>query len=160
MGYVDMINERTCNFMALMEKTLIAPGSGHDIALAIRRNESLTSLDIRNIPGANTDSVFNSIGSFLLQEECQCRLGFLSCDAFQVTPSQTELVYSKEKEESTDGKPVKELTPGGKVTVTIKSDKGEKRIEALCRIDTANELAYYRHGGILHYVLRKMIGAA
>jgi len=53
-----------------------------------------------------------------------------------------------------------ELTPGGKVTVTIKSDKGEKRIEALCRIDTANELAYYRHGGILHYVLRKMIGAA
>ncbi|MGE4533207.1 aconitate hydratase AcnA [Halomonas sp.] len=53
-----------------------------------------------------------------------------------------------------------ELTPSGKVTVTIKSDKGEKRIEALCRIDTANELAYYRHGGILHYVLRKMIGAA
>ncbi|QTF92385.1 aconitate hydratase AcnA [Halomonas sp. BM-2019] len=53
-----------------------------------------------------------------------------------------------------------ELTPGGKVKVTIKSDKGEKTLEALCRIDTANELAYYRHGGILHYVLRKMIGAA
>ncbi|PWV79886.1 aconitate hydratase AcnA [Halomonas sp. A11-A] len=53
-----------------------------------------------------------------------------------------------------------ELTPGGKVKVTIKSDKGEKHIEALCRIDTANELAYYRHGGILHYVLRRMIGAA
>jgi aconitate hydratase len=53
-----------------------------------------------------------------------------------------------------------ELTPGGKVKVTIKSDKGEKHIEALCRIDTANELEYYRHGGILHYVLRRMIGAA
>ncbi|QJQ95016.1 MULTISPECIES: aconitate hydratase AcnA [Halomonadaceae] len=53
-----------------------------------------------------------------------------------------------------------ELTPGGKVKVTIKSDKGEKKLEALCRIDTANELEYYRHGGILHYVLRKMIGAA
>ncbi len=53
-----------------------------------------------------------------------------------------------------------DLTPGGKVTVTVKSDKGEKRFEALCRIDTANELAYYRHGGILHYVLRRMIGAA
>ncbi|WP_027965969.1 aconitate hydratase AcnA [Halomonas halocynthiae] len=51
------------------------------------------------------------------------------------------------------------LTPGGKVKVLIKSDKGEQRIEALCRIDTANELEYYRHGGILHYVLRKMIGA-
>ncbi|WP_148253263.1 aconitate hydratase AcnA [Aidingimonas lacisalsi] len=53
-----------------------------------------------------------------------------------------------------------ELTPGGQVQVTIASDKGEKKIEALCRIDTANELEYYRHGGILHYVLRKMIGSA
>ncbi|MFM9269298.1 aconitate hydratase AcnA [Halomonas elongata] len=53
-----------------------------------------------------------------------------------------------------------ELTPAGKVEVTITSPKGEKRIEALCRIDTANELEYYLHGGILHYVLRKMIGAA
>ncbi|MFC2992224.1 aconitate hydratase AcnA [Halomonas tibetensis] len=53
-----------------------------------------------------------------------------------------------------------DLTPGGKVKVTVASDKGEKKIEALCRIDTANELEYYRHGGILHYVLRKMIGAA
>ena len=52
------------------------------------------------------------------------------------------------------------LTPGGKVKVTVKSDKGEKKFEALCRIDTANELEYYRHGGILHYVLRKMIGTA
>ncbi|MFP4137617.1 MAG: aconitate hydratase AcnA [Halomonas sp.] len=53
-----------------------------------------------------------------------------------------------------------DLTPGGRVKVTVKSDKGEKKIEALCRIDTANELEYYRHGGILHYVLRKMIGTA
>ncbi len=53
-----------------------------------------------------------------------------------------------------------DLTPGGRVKVTVTSDKGEQKIEALCRIDTANELEYYRHGGILHYVLRKMIGAA
>ncbi|TFH88337.1 aconitate hydratase AcnA [Billgrantia azerbaijanica] len=52
------------------------------------------------------------------------------------------------------------LSPGGKVKVTITSDKGEKALEALCRIDTTNELEYYRHGGILHYVLRKMIGSA
>ncbi|ALM51326.1 aconitate hydratase AcnA [Halomonas huangheensis] len=53
-----------------------------------------------------------------------------------------------------------DLAPGSKVKVTIHSDKGDKSIEALCRIDTANELEYYRHGGILHYVLRRMIGAA
>ncbi len=55
---------------------------------------------------------------------------------------------------------LKDLTPGGRVKVTIASDKGEKKLEALCRIDTANELEYYRHGGILHYVLRRMIGSA
>ncbi|WP_043529276.1 aconitate hydratase AcnA [Litchfieldella xinjiangensis] len=63
-----------------------------------------------------------------------------------------------DEEVSIDG--IADLTPGGQVNVTIKSDKGEKKIEALCRIDTANELEYYRHGGILHYVLRKMIGSA
>ncbi|WP_277809661.1 aconitate hydratase AcnA [Chromohalobacter canadensis] len=49
------------------------------------------------------------------------------------------------------------IEPGAKVKVTIASSKGEKKIEALCRIDTANEMAYYRHGGILHYVLRSML---
>ena len=29
-----------------------------------------------------------------------------------------------------------------------------------CRIDTADEAAYYRHGGILHYVIRNMLDAA
>ncbi|QEA38768.1 aconitate hydratase AcnA [Pistricoccus aurantiacus] len=50
-----------------------------------------------------------------------------------------------------------ELKPGSKVKVTVKSDKGEKKLDALCRIDTVNELEYYRHGGILHYVLRSML---
>ncbi|MDN6180514.1 MAG: aconitate hydratase AcnA [Halomonas subglaciescola] len=53
-----------------------------------------------------------------------------------------------------------ELTPGGNVKVTIKTADGEQTVDAKCRIDTENELSYYRHGGILHYVLRKMIGAA
>ncbi|XKH60528.1 aconitate hydratase AcnA [Halomonas sediminis] len=53
-----------------------------------------------------------------------------------------------------------DLTPGGTVNVIIEGADGETTVEAKCRIDTADELAYYRHGGILHYVLRKMIGAA
>ena len=53
-----------------------------------------------------------------------------------------------------------DLTPGGTVKVVIKNADGERTVDAKCRIDTVNELAYYRHGGILHYVLRKMIGAA
>ncbi|MBI4410512.1 MAG: hypothetical protein HY561_12440, partial [Gemmatimonadetes bacterium] len=36
---------------------------------------------------------------------------------------------------------------------------GEIAFDAIARLDTAVELEYYRHGGILPYVLRKMLGA-
>ncbi|MDZ7854487.1 MAG: aconitate hydratase AcnA [Halomonas sp.] len=72
--------------------------------------------------------------------------------------SRTSLGLTGEEQVSIEG--LSELTPGGTVKVTIASDKGEKKLETLCRIDTANELEYYRHGGILHYVLRRMIGSA
>jgi aconitate hydratase len=29
----------------------------------------------------------------------------------------------------------------------------------MCRIDTLDELDYFRHGGILHYVLRQLAAA-
>jgi aconitate hydratase len=32
-------------------------------------------------------------------------------------------------------------------------------IPLLCRIDTLDEIEYYRHGGILHYVLRLLLAA-
>jgi len=32
-------------------------------------------------------------------------------------------------------------------------------IDLLCRIDTLDEIEYYRHGGILHYVLRQLLAA-
>ncbi len=50
------------------------------------------------------------------------------------------------------------INPSEKVKVEIKYDSGEiKTIQALCRIDTKNELEYYKNGGILQYVLRNMI---
>jgi len=52
----------------------------------------------------------------------------------------------------------KGLNPSDKVEVNIKYQSGElKKIKMLCRIDTKNELEYYKNGGILQYVLRKMI---
>ncbi|AMP89659.1 TPA: aconitate hydratase AcnA [Legionella pneumophila] len=49
------------------------------------------------------------------------------------------------------------LTPGAMVPVTIeRQDGGVEKIETLCRIDTADELEYYKNGGILQYVLRKI----
>ena len=52
----------------------------------------------------------------------------------------------------------KGINPSDKVTLEIKYVSGEiKKIETLCRIDTKNELEYYKNGGILQYVLRNMI---
>jgi aconitate hydratase len=42
--------------------------------------------------------------------------------------------------------------------VRAKSDDGKvKEFKAICRIDTPAELDYYRHGGILEYVLRQLL---
>jgi aconitate hydratase len=50
-----------------------------------------------------------------------------------------------------------DLVPGQDVTVEVtRADGTQFHFTALCRIDTANEMEYYRHGGILHYVLRKL----
>jgi aconitate hydratase len=50
------------------------------------------------------------------------------------------------------------LKPGDKVTVEFKYLNGDtKKIKMLSRIDTHNELEYFKHGGILQYVLRNMI---
>ena len=50
------------------------------------------------------------------------------------------------------------INPSDIVKIEIKYSSGElKKIETLCRIDTKNELEYYKNGGILQYVLRNMI---
>ena len=48
------------------------------------------------------------------------------------------------------------IKPHHTLTVVARSGKGEKRFEATARIDTAIEVDYYRHGGILHMVLRQL----
>lgn len=49
------------------------------------------------------------------------------------------------------------LKPQSTLSITIlHEDDRQEKIEVLCRIDTANELEYYRHGGILQYVLRHL----
>ena len=53
------------------------------------------------------------------------------------------------------------ISPRMDVPVTIRyADGSTKQITALCRIDTADEVEYFRNGGILHYVLRNMVKAA
>ncbi|MBB6209818.1 aconitate hydratase [Novispirillum itersonii] len=51
-----------------------------------------------------------------------------------------------------------DIKPRQDVRVTItRADGSQETITALCRIDTADEVEYYRHGGILQYVLRSLV---
>ena len=50
------------------------------------------------------------------------------------------------------------VKPREEVTCEIKYIDGtSKKIQVLCRIDTENEVEYYKNGGILQYVLRNML---
>jgi aconitate hydratase len=52
---------------------------------------------------------------------------------------------------------VADLKPRQTVTVNVTRKDGTAfTFDALCRIDTANEVEYFMNGGILHYVLRKL----
>jgi len=51
------------------------------------------------------------------------------------------------------------LAPGQRLTVRAEvQDGASTEFEVLVRIDTPIEVDYYRHGGILPYVLRQMAG--
>jgi aconitate hydratase len=51
-----------------------------------------------------------------------------------------------------------DLKPRQKLIAEITSADGTKReVSLLCRIDTLDELEYYRNGGILQYVLRQLV---
>ncbi|NOR15017.1 MAG: aconitate hydratase AcnA [Candidatus Aminicenantes bacterium] len=51
------------------------------------------------------------------------------------------------------------LEPGGELHVMASVDKGSAKLFSVrCRIDTPEELNYFRHGGILQYVIRQLLG--
>ena len=51
-----------------------------------------------------------------------------------------------------------DLSPRMTLTCRITfADGGVREVPLLSRIDTEDELSYYKNGGILHYVLRNML---
>ncbi len=53
-----------------------------------------------------------------------------------------------------------EITPRMNLTLVItREDGSSEKVEVLCRIDTLNEVEYFKAGGILHYVLRQLIAS-
>jgi aconitate hydratase len=53
---------------------------------------------------------------------------------------------------------VSQLKPRAKVKVRVRpTNSNETSFDAIARVDTPEEVAYYQHGGILPYVLRQML---
>ena len=53
-----------------------------------------------------------------------------------------------------------EIEPRMNLTLVItREDGSSEKVEVLCRIDTLNEVEYFKAGGILHYVLRQLIAS-
>ena len=53
-----------------------------------------------------------------------------------------------------------EIVPRMNLTLVITREDGtSEKVEVLCRIDTLNEVEYFKAGGILHYVLRQLIAS-
>ncbi|WP_434677346.1 aconitate hydratase AcnA [Pseudomonas sp. R1-18] len=51
-----------------------------------------------------------------------------------------------------------DIRPGMPLQLEItREDGSQQQVELLCRIDTLNEVEYFKSGGILHYVLRQLI---
>ncbi len=51
-----------------------------------------------------------------------------------------------------------DLEPGKTITISVTHKNGAKEtFSVICRVDTPMELNYYRHGGILQYVIRQLL---
>ncbi len=80
----------------------------------------------------------------------------------QFTGGATRTSLKLDGTETFDIKGVAEgLTPRSELDCTIhRADGSSEDIKVLCRIDTLDELDYYKNGGILQYVIRNMLDAA
>jgi aconitate hydratase len=73
-------------------------------------------------------------------------------------PGETAESLGLSGHESFSAEGVSKLAPRAKLRVQARDDGGkEKTFEVVARADTPEEVAYYRHGGILPYVLRQML---
>jgi aconitate hydratase len=50
------------------------------------------------------------------------------------------------------------ISPGKRLSVQASLNGAEKTFPATTRVDTPEEVRYYNHGGILPYVLRRLVG--
>ncbi|HXZ93746.1 MAG TPA: aconitate hydratase, partial [Burkholderiales bacterium] len=78
----------------------------------------------------------------------------------QFTGSDSAQSLGLKGDETVDVLGLDDIRPQQELTLVIRSPSGaERRVTVKSRIDTAIEVDYYRHGGILPYVLRELMTA-
>lgn len=76
----------------------------------------------------------------------------------QFIEGDTRRTLALDGSESLDILGLSNVVPGGLLKLKItRTDGSQTQVDVLCRIDTRIELDYYRHGGILPYVLRQLV---
>ena len=76
----------------------------------------------------------------------------------QFLPNESATSLGLTGEETFDILGLAQLTPGQTLEVKATTADGQTRsFKVKCRIDTPNEIEYFRHGGILPYVLRQTV---
>lgn len=76
---------------------------------------------------------------------------------FEFTQGATRKSLNLDGSEVIDIIGIYDITPGCTVKATITREGGrQEALDLLCRIDTDEEIEYYRNGGILQYVLRNL----
>jgi aconitate hydratase len=79
----------------------------------------------------------------------------------QFRPGESRMSHRLDGSETYDLNGIADLMPGSDVSCVIhRQDGSTDPIGLVCRIDTAYELEYFRHGGILQFMLRRMLQAA
>jgi len=76
----------------------------------------------------------------------------------QFLPGESADSHGLKGDEVIDVNGIPTVRPGQNLKAKVTFANGtSKEITLLCRIDTANELEYYKNGGILHYVIRGLL---
>jgi aconitate hydratase len=85
-------------------------------------------------------------------------MGVLPCQFQEGTNAQSLKLDGSETFDilglSEDIKPRQELT----LVIHRADGQGEDRVTVIARLDTSIEVEYYRHGGILPFMLRQLLG--
>ena len=105
-------------------------------------------------------AVIGSVSQRVLRHApCSVRVGRRPVEERSRTPGPVKLLLGIDGSESFDIRGVSaELRPQQDLTLVIHRAGGEtQEVPVLCRIDTPIEVDYYRHGGILPYVLREIL---